>query len=90
MPPQVFWINVAAEGRLAILARPRADEWPEDEIAGWEAEGLQTVLCLLERDEVDDLALQHEARLAASARQHARNDLPAVPPVDAEIGVRSQ
>jgi hypothetical protein len=28
--------------------------------------------------------------VSASARQHARNDLPAVPPVDAEIVVRRQ
>ncbi len=67
MHSRIFWIDVAVEGRLAILARPRPGEWLEDEIAAWQAEGLQTILSLLEREEAVALGLRHEDRLCAAA-----------------------
>ena len=30
-------------GKLALAARPRGDDWLEDEIAGWRREGVDTV-----------------------------------------------
>lgn len=62
MPPatQLFWIDGPWEGRLAISARPRGGDWLEDEIAGWRAFGIRTVLSLLTRDEDEALGLQHE------------------------------
>ena len=42
-------------GRLAIMARPRAGEWLGDEISGWRAEGIDTVISLLEQEEVSEL-----------------------------------
>jgi protein-tyrosine phosphatase len=67
MRPQVYWIEVPMAGRLAILGRPRAGDWLEDEIEGWAAERIDAVVCLLEQYEVDTLDLQREAELCRSA-----------------------
>jgi protein-tyrosine phosphatase len=47
-------------GRLAIMARPRAEDWLDDEIAGWKLARLDLIVCLLEPDEVVELSLQRE------------------------------
>ena len=76
MRPSVYWIDIGGLlsgspernerfGRLAIMARPRAGDWLEDEITGWKAEEIDTVVSLLERDEVDELGLNLEAALCA-------------------------
>lgn len=48
-------------GRLAIMARPRAGDWLEDELLGWQAEGVNAAVSLLEREEVIELDLNLEA-----------------------------
>jgi protein-tyrosine phosphatase len=63
MRAQVYWIDRPMAGRLAIMARPRADDWLEDEISGWRTEGVDVVLSLLEQEEVRELGLQREAGL---------------------------
>ena len=50
-------------GRLAIMARPRAGDWLELDVAGWKAAGVDLVISLLEPDEVLELGLQREAEL---------------------------
>ena len=63
MRAQVYWIDRPMVGRLAIMARPRANDWLEDEISGWRTEGVDVVLSLLEQEEVSELGLQREAGL---------------------------
>lgn len=63
MHSQIYWITLPMSGRLAIMARPRADDWLDDEVSGWRAEGIDTVVSLLEREEISDLGLQREAGL---------------------------
>jgi len=63
MRPEVHWIEMPATGRLAIMPRPRAGEWLEDEIDGWKAEGIDLVVSLLEPHEVRELGLDQEAVL---------------------------
>ena len=76
MRPSVYWIDMPSSpprplgggkcgGRLAIMARPRAGDWLEDEVTGWRAEGVDTVVSLLERDEVEEVGLGLEAALCA-------------------------
>ena len=60
MPSDLYWIETAAALRLAIMARPRAGDWLEDEVEHWRQEGVGVVLSLLERDEVDELGLRGE------------------------------
>jgi hypothetical protein len=63
MRPQIYWINLPKAGRLAIMARPRAGDWLDDEISGWRAQGIDIVISLLEQEEVIELGLQREAGL---------------------------
>jgi hypothetical protein len=51
---------------LAIMPRPRAGDWLEDEISSWHRADIRTVVSLLEPHEVDELGLKDEARLCAS------------------------
>ena len=63
MRPKVHWIEAALTGRLAIMPRPRAGDWLDEEIAGWRTEGIDVVVSLLESEEVTELGLQREASL---------------------------
>ncbi len=63
MRPEVYWIDVPAGARLAVMPRPRAGDWLDDEIAGWQAEGIDVIVSLLEAGEVRELDLQREASL---------------------------
>lgn len=63
----VNWINAPLKGRLAIMARPRAGDWLQDEISNWRAEGIEIVVSLLEPDEVLELGLSEEASLCSNA-----------------------
>ncbi|MEI9985968.1 MAG: protein-tyrosine phosphatase family protein [Aliidongia sp.] len=63
MRPQVYWIEQPMSGRLAIMSRPRAGDWLDDEISGWRTEGIDIVLSLLEQEEISELGLQSEASL---------------------------
>jgi len=58
---RLHWIE--APGRLAIMARPRADDWLEVDVAEWKTAGVDLVISLLEREEVSELGLQREAEL---------------------------
>jgi protein-tyrosine phosphatase len=63
MHPEVYWIDLPASLRLAIMARPRAGAWLDDEIAGWRAEGIDVIVSLLEAGEIEELGLHREADL---------------------------
>lgn len=63
MPSDIYWIDAGPALSLAIMARPRAGDWLEDEIAHWVRSGVGIVVNLLERDEIDDLGLELEAAL---------------------------
>jgi protein-tyrosine phosphatase len=61
MSADIYWIADVPCGRLAILGRPRAGEWLQDEIADWAANGLTDVVSLLEDHEIRELDLTREA-----------------------------
>jgi protein-tyrosine phosphatase len=52
---------------MAIMARPRADDWLDVDIAGWKASGLDMIISLLELEEVSDLGLRREAALCRAS-----------------------
>jgi protein-tyrosine phosphatase len=60
---RLHWIEISAAGRLAIMARPRAEDWLEAELEGWKTNGIDVVIILLDQQEVCDLGLQREADL---------------------------
>lgn len=63
MPSAIYWMEISLDGRLAIMARPRADDWLDEEVANWQATGIDIVVSLLEMSEVAELGLQREAVL---------------------------
>jgi protein-tyrosine phosphatase len=54
-------------GRLAIMPRPRAGDWLEDEVASWRHQGLNVVVSLLEDREIAELGLEEEPERCTSA-----------------------
>ncbi|WP_065752889.1 protein-tyrosine phosphatase family protein [Bradyrhizobium paxllaeri] len=62
---RLHWIEMP--GRLAIMARPRADDWLEVDITGWKTSGVDLVVSLLEREEVSELGLQRESELCRAS-----------------------
>jgi protein-tyrosine phosphatase len=77
MPSDLYWIETGSPLRLAIMARPRAGDWLEDEIDHWRREGVGVVVSLLEAHEVVELGLQEEERLcAASGVEFIANPIP--------------
>jgi protein-tyrosine phosphatase len=65
MHSRLSWIEALPNGRLAIMARPRAGEWLHDEISGWATEDIDVVVNLLEREEVLELKLEAEGELCS-------------------------
>ena len=60
MLSELYWIEADILGRLAIMARPRAGDWLEDEVRHWKRSGVELVVSLLETEEMDDLGLRDE------------------------------
>lgn len=63
MLSNIYWIETPEDMRLAIMARPRSGEWLEEEVAHWRRSGVEIVVSLLEREEIDDLDLGQEQAL---------------------------
>jgi protein-tyrosine phosphatase len=60
----IFWIKGHPPATLAIVLRPRGDEWLEDELLRMKQGGIQTLVSLLERDEAILLGLADEHPIA--------------------------
>jgi protein-tyrosine phosphatase len=58
--PDVYWLAGPWPGRLAILARPRGEDWLQDEIVGWKEAGIDVVVSLLSKNEEAELGLSDE------------------------------
>lgn len=63
---RLHWIEIQAAGRIAIMARPRANEWLETEIIEWKDACVDLVVSLLDREEVSELGLQREDEVCRS------------------------
>jgi hypothetical protein len=56
--------------RLAIMPRPRGDEWLAEEVRGWSRLGLNHVISLLEPHEVRELGLARGGCALRCTRPH--------------------
>ena len=63
---QLYWVDGAWPGKLALAARPRGGDWLEDEISAWKRNGVDVVLSLLTNEEERDLDLAKEASTVRS------------------------
>lgn len=64
MKAEIFRIDGPWRGKLAIVGRPRGNEWLEDEVRAWKAADINAVVSLLTPEEEHELGLEDEARLA--------------------------
>jgi protein-tyrosine phosphatase len=60
---KIYWIDGIKTGRLGIMPRPRGGDWLEDEVRSLKASGVDTVVSLLEREEITELEIGEEAAL---------------------------
>jgi protein-tyrosine phosphatase len=65
MQPSVYPIPLDLRGRLWIMPKPSSD-WLADDIAAYRAMGMDKVISLMMRDEMEELGLADEA-------EHCRN-----------------
>jgi protein-tyrosine phosphatase len=62
----VFWIAGQSETHLAVVLRPRGDEWLKDEIISLKHNGIQTLVSMLEVNEATALGLGREGEFASA------------------------
>ena len=63
MRAEIFWIPELDGVRLAVMPRPRSDEWLSDEVQSWRLAGVARVISLLEPHESEELGLASEGGL---------------------------
>ena len=60
----IFWISGNPTPGLAIVLRPRGNDWLEDELLRMKGNGVDVLVSLLELEEVEELGLSEEGTLA--------------------------
>src|SRR5881227_370986 len=66
MRAEIYWIDGVSAGRLAVLPRPRGSDWLEDEVRSLRASGVDVLVSLLTREEIQELDLADEAGCCAA------------------------
>ena len=67
MKATIYPVKAATPHRLAIIARPRGDDWLCDEIAALSREGINVLVSMLTPEEADELGLNGESAECTSA-----------------------
>tara|TARA_B110000211_G_C14045815_1_gene538878 strand:- start:67 stop:537 length:471 start_codon:yes stop_codon:yes gene_type:complete len=57
---RIYWTNNFLKGNLGMMARPRGNEWLEDDIKKLSFTNTSTVVSLLERNEEEELDILRE------------------------------
>jgi len=60
----VFWIQGDPPAPLAIVLRPRGGDWLKDELFRMKQAGIEILVSMLEKEEVEQLDLEMEGSLA--------------------------
>jgi protein-tyrosine phosphatase len=60
----IYWIGHAEQPKLAIVERPRGDEWLDYDLAALERDGIDVLVSLLTAQEVKELGLSKEQEFA--------------------------
>ena len=64
MKPNIYWIPNHSAGKLAIVARPRGNDWLEEELTDLHDAGFDTLISLLTPEENIELGLEAENELS--------------------------
>jgi len=68
-----FWIDTSTKLKLAIVPRPRGEDWLEDVIEQLKREGVDILVSLLTPEESEELGLEGEAAACNAAGIDFRN-----------------
>ena len=64
---KVYWLHTFDNlAKIGIMARPRGNDWLEDEIINLKLKKVEVLISLLERSEIDELKLELEPKLCSS------------------------
>jgi protein-tyrosine phosphatase len=63
MTKNVYWISAAQPHRIAIVARPRGNDWLEDDLNRLSSEGIGVLVSMLTPEEAAELGLSEKERL---------------------------
>jgi protein-tyrosine phosphatase len=69
----VFWINPGANGRLAIVPRPRGNEWLANDLNALRRDGIDILVSMLTRAEAAELGLAREQACCEEAGMEFRS-----------------
>jgi hypothetical protein len=61
MRKELYWLDEAWPGKLAVAPRPRGGDWLKDDVANWKRANVNAVLSLLTPDEEKNFDLHDEA-----------------------------
>ena len=64
---RAHWVEGVTPGRLGICARPRGNDWLDDELKQAKADGVDVVVSLLEDEEAKEIGVEDEAGAASRA-----------------------
>ncbi|MDH6114198.1 protein-tyrosine phosphatase [Kitasatospora sp. MAP12-15] len=67
MRPALFTVDLPGPGRLSTMARPRGNDWLEDEMTALKVAGVDVLVCALTAPEREELGLADEPRAAEAA-----------------------
>jgi protein-tyrosine phosphatase len=62
-----FWVETGNKARLAIVPRPRGDDWLEGEVSQMKRAGVDVLVSMLQSNEAAELGLSAEAQLCEAA-----------------------
>lgn len=66
MIAKVYWTQEKFPGQIALVPRPRGNDWLEDEALAWKNAGLDVIVSMLESDEIHSFGLEREAEYCKS------------------------
>jgi len=61
MSPEIYWLKNFSDNHLAIMPKPRANDWLADEIYELRQEGVDILVSLLTEEEIAEIGLRKEA-----------------------------
>jgi protein-tyrosine phosphatase len=63
----IYWVQDRNPPQVAIVPRPRGDDWLADDLAALRADGIDVLVSFLEDEEAAELGLSEERKLAEQA-----------------------
>ncbi|MFF5234937.1 tyrosine protein phosphatase [Dactylosporangium sp. NPDC000521] len=67
MRPSLFTVDLPGPGRVSTMAKPRGGDWLADEMTALRAAGVSVLVCALTAEELAEVGLVDEPRVARDA-----------------------